>query len=199
MQIIKYYPKKEAADIEWQGEIRKISLECALKNGIDIFKEFPDEKVPLLLSESEEIFCLEYLYSQLDKYFKTKSMYYRKLREKGFSKVSAQKAVDTAEKNGFINDRYFAQRYVETYSSKKGRFALKRDLAAKGVSAEIIDEILADAPTDSDELYILAKKLFKGEKNPKEKAALYRKLIARGFTYEEVNSVVKRIFEENFV
>lgn len=197
MKIIKYHPKKQFVEIEWRDEICKISIECALKHKIDVFKEIPEETIPQLLAESEDFFALEYLYTQLDKYFKTKKMYYRKLLEKGFSKKSAQYAVDTAEANGFIDDRYFAERFIELNSAKKGKFALKRDLSAKGVSAEIIDELLAETPLQTEELYRLAKKLHKGENTPEAKATLYRKLLSRGFQYDEINAVIKRIFSED--
>lgn len=198
MKILKYYPKKQTAEIEWQGSIHTISDEAALKMRIDIFKDIPENALPELLAESEKVLCRQYLYSQLDRYFKTKQGYYQKLLEKGFSKTSARSALDDAEKNGFINDRYYAERYIEQNCAKKGRYKLKQELKSKGVSSEIIDEALENLPPQNEELLTLAQKLSKGKcDSPEEKARLYRKLASRGFGFDEINSVIKQIFSED--
>lgn len=199
MRISLYHPKKKTAEIEWRGKIVFLSEECAKKAGIDIHSDIPEELLPTLVAESEDFLCKKYLYSQLDKYFKTKYGYYKKLTEKGFSKSSAKKAVDKAEELGFIDDGYFVERYIERNCAKKGKFAIKRELLSKGVASDIIDAKLAEAEFSSDSLLALAEKLVKRTDDiRKDKATLYRKLVSRGFSYDDVNAAIQKIFSEDF-
>ncbi|MCI5790725.1 MAG: recombination regulator RecX [Clostridiales bacterium] len=197
MKILKYHPKKQTADLEWNGEIVSVSDEAAINMRIDIFKEIPDELIPELIERSEEVLCRQYLYSQLDKYFKPKYGYYKKLLEKGYRKDVAKKVVNDAEEKGFIDDRYFAERFVEQNAAKKGSYKLKQELRTKGISADIIDSVLENLPSQTEDLLVLAKKLVKNKENtPEERAKLYRKLASRGFSYDDINSVVKKIFSD---
>ncbi len=199
MQVLGYDKKQKATKVEHDGKILLIPAEAAAKMRVKLTDEIPDEILDELLSLSEEILCRQYLYDYAAKFVKTKRGYYTKLLEKGYSKSAAQKAVESAENYGIINDRVFAKSFVETNRSKKGRFALKNELSKKGVSAEIIDEVLSDMEPQDEQLVLLVKKLAKGGiKTREEKAKLCKKLISRGFSYDEIKRAVAEIFSDDF-
>lgn len=194
MKIINYNAKRHVGEIEWQGKIREISAEAALILRMDLNEELPEASIPDLLKLSEEILCRQYLYSYIGKYFKTRKGYYDKLHEKGYSREAAEKALDKAQENGYIDDRNFAERYVEANSYKKGYYKLKTELRNKGVGADIVDEVLETVGPQTEELLTLARKLCKKPLNsPEEKAKLSRKLASRGFSYDEINSVISKL------
>lgn len=194
MKILKYNSKTQTAEIEWHGSVKTISEEAALRERIDLFSDIAEEKIPLLLAESEKVLCRKYLYDQLSRYSKTKRGYLTKLLEKGFSRDAAREAVNAAEEYGYIDDLRYAERYVEANSAKKGYYRLKDELLKKGVPSSVAAEALDGLTADGEELLALAKKLAKTAPQTREdRAKLCRRLASRGFSYEEINAAVKRL------
>lgn len=90
---------------------------------------------------------------------------------------------------GYVDDRKFAEYYVENRFVKKGisRRRLEMELMHKGVAKDIIAEVLG-ARSDEEEIRkIIAKKR---ERYSAEKLTTY--LVRQGFSYE----LVKRLIEE---
>ena len=89
---------------------------------------------------------------------------------------------------GYVDDRKFAEYYVENRFAKKGisRKRLKMELIKKGVAKEIIDEVV-DVRNDEEEiLKIIAKKRAKYDD---EKLTQY--LCRQGFSYQLVQDLVR--------
>ncbi len=92
---------------------------------------------------------------------------------------------------GYLDDRRFAEWYVENRFVKKGvsRKRLRMELMKKGVATEIIDEVL-DGRDDEEELRkMIARKRSKYDDSQKLIAYLCR----QGFSYD----LVRRLVEEN--
>ena len=90
---------------------------------------------------------------------------------------------------GYIDDAKFARYYVENRFVKKGisRKRLKMELMKKGISKEIIDEVV-DARDDEEEiLKIIAKKRTKYDDDK-----LIQYLCRQGFSYQLAQSLVTR-------
>jgi len=92
--------------------------------------------------------------------------------------------------HGYIDDYKFAEWYVENRFVKKGvsQKRLKMELMKKGVSSEIIEEVLSDSErNDEDEIRkIIAKKRAKYDD---EKLIQY--LCRQGFSYQQVQDLVR--------
>ncbi len=137
--------------------------------------------------------CLNYLYTHIGKYSKTKKGYINKLYEKGFTTNVINKAIAIAEEKRFINDENFAQDYVSININKKGALKIKSELIIKGIEQNIIEKYLEDID-ESNKAYVLAEKFIKDkELDMKLIGKLYRHLCSKGFSYETVNNVVYRI------
>ena len=116
------------------------------------------------------------------------------LNKKIFEKKLDKKYIDTIterlKEKGFLSDFRFAEWYVENRFVKKGvsRKRLKMELMKKGVSAEIIDEVLDSSERNDEEeiLKIIAKKRAKYDD---EKLTQY--LCRQGFSYQLVNELVR--------
>lgn len=122
-----------------------------------------------------------------------------KLKLKKYPEDAINKCLNDFEKVGLINDAEFAKIWVKNrlVSRPKGKRILQRELQLKGISKEIISEVLDNVFTDYSE-YDLAKQL--ADKKWKtysrlqpEKASrkLYSFLIGRGFGYEIVSKVIR--------
>lgn len=111
--------------------------------------------------------------------------YSTKLRE-GYDKSLVPLVYKRLEAHGYINDEAFARNWVENRNTSKGisRQKLRQELQQKGISAQIIDTVLAeDLRDDRAELRkIIARK---AKKYPDEQK-LIQYLLRQGFNYSDV-------------
>lgn len=116
----------------------------------------------------------------------TKDYLYRKLSI-DISKFSHD-IISSLISKGYLDDRKFAEWYVENRFVKKGvsKKRLKMELAKKGVSREIIEEVL-DLRNDEEEIKkIIAKKRAKYDDDK-----LIQYLCRQGFPYQLVQDLVR--------
>ena len=90
---------------------------------------------------------------------------------------------------GYVDDRKFAEYYVENRFVKKGisQKRLKIELMRKGVTKEIIDEVLSGRDDEEEARKIIAKKRGKYDD---EKLVAY--LCRQGFTYDLAKRLVEK-------
>ena len=130
----------------------------------------------------------------------------RELREKllrTVDEVSAEKAIERFEELGYLDDEKFARNYAEHLFKNKNysNNHVKQELYNKGISRDIVAEIIEDSEIDSVEniITIINKKYYSklNAENGKEKvvAALMRK----GFSYGDIKSAFYRIENEEYV
>ena len=91
---------------------------------------------------------------------------------------------------GYVDDRKFAEFMVESRQGHKGvsERKLRLELQRKGVSAELIEQVLAIRPHDERaEIQRIIQKKGRRYDTPK----LINYLVRQGFDYETVRSVVE--------
>ena len=129
-------------------------------------------------------------------YKKTFSKKYRsktgELKDRdGVSKVITDRVFNRLQDKGFIDDETFARWWVESRHLKKGisHRKLYNELLLKGVTSEIINEILSISPrNDVNELQkVIAKKRHTYDDEQK----LIHYLIRQGFRYETIREVLQ--------
>jgi len=107
-----------------------------------------------------------------------------KLRQLKVEKESVAKVVNKLLSQKFLDDRKFAQLWVEHRrgSSPRGSFLIGRELHVKGIDQKIIDDVLEIKPEDELELAIeLAQKKMRTTEDPQKILAF---LARRGFRYD---------------
>ena len=97
---------------------------------------------------------------------------------------------------GYINDRGYASRFVESRHGSKSKLEIKMSLLHKGISKEIVSEVLEEYYEEQDESIaiqkLLEKKRFSSESaTEEEKKKMYGYLIRKGFRYEDVRQVIQ--------
>lgn len=78
----------------------------------------------------------------------------RKLQLRGFAASDAKASIERLVNDGYIDDRRYAERFITT-ARESGRFTgyrLRQELQHRGVSADLLDELLQKQPDQDREL-----------------------------------------------
>ena len=122
-----------------------------------------------------------------------------KLQRKQFIGEIVEKTLNRLDELGLLDDRSFALNYVGSRSKKKpsGRYKLRYELRQKGISEEVIDEVLSEYDSSSHCLDAALKKLpfLKGE-NRYRRRKLHAFLMNRGFDTETIRDTLDQIFQD---
>lgn len=121
-----------------------------------------------------------------------------KLRSKGFDEDVSRIVVDDLKSMGYINDKIYAQKFVFERSKlkPKSKKLLKMELSNKGISADIIDEVLDNFEYDEVTIIerLIKKKFGKYDlTDPKIEKKVFSFLRHRGFSYENIKHGLSNI------
>lgn len=123
-----------------------------------------------------------------------------KLHAKGFTPYAAETTVSRLKTLGYLDDRRFARAFAD-YFLRSGRGVgarLQQELRRKGISRELVDEVLAATGAEYDEAEILKGILdarfagFNAAKAPeKEKRRVMAYLQRRGFPLSRILQIFR--------
>ena len=65
-----------------------------------------------------------------------------KLKKSGYSEDTIARTMEYVRSFGYIDDRRYAEKFIDFAKGKKSRVKIVYDLSQKGVSGDIIDEVL---------------------------------------------------------
>lgn len=118
-----------------------------------------------------------------------------KLKKKGFLAFEINPALDYLEKKGFLDDGRFARAWLNTrvISKKEGRNRLAPELALRGVSFKIVEDVLNEFFSEHSEEDICRKALKKQLINGVDKPRLMRKMYRLGFSVSTVNICLEEL------
>ena len=120
----------------------------------------------------------------------------------GYTSDEVNTAIQKAVEKGVINDEFFAKEYVRIHSAKFGNVKLRHNLLKRGISPDLIDEVLASNEDGEDELTAadrLAQKVVNGKTvDQKLRARLARRLQSAGFSTATVIEIVNKYYGEDF-
>lgn len=130
---------------------------------------------------------------------KTEFEVFRYLKKKGFNERVCLRVVVFCLGKGLLNDRRYAEAYVEEFLRLKrgGRYKVWKKLMDKGISRKVIQEVLKEKLTDDKQMKLaleLARKKLKLIRSKKDKKAkIFRYLIQKGFSRNVAYKAVKNI------
>ena len=132
---------------------------------------------------------------------------YIKLRQKFSDDLLIKNCLTELQQKGFINDKEFALAFIsEKQKSKKwSKAKLRSELIKRGVSSEIISEVLNQTFNNEREIEsakeIAEKKLSQIIKKENDKRKVYQKIImylqSKGYDYEMSSEVVRKILKSD--
>lgn len=125
----------------------------------------------------------------------------RRLKEKGVEPDTIDEVVARLNRAGLVNDEAFASYWVEnrvTFRPRSSR-VLRQELKQKGVSEEVLREALANT-NDAEAAYAVAAKRARrlaGLEKQEFRRKLGEFLARRGFSYDTIEPVVERVWQES--
>lgn len=173
-----------------------ISLELVVREHLKVGLDIDEEYLRNLILEDEKGKALAKAIKYIGTNLKTAKQLRDYLRKKDYNPNTINYVMDKLIEYNYLDDENYARAYVLTYSTKYGKLKLKSQLKGKGVSDEIIDKYLDTANIDS--IKKVALKYMKNREFTYENCQkLSRFLYSRGYEFDEINSLVNRLKEEN--
>ena len=177
----------ESAFAVYKGELSRYHLE----EGAVLPPEVYEELVNRVLKKRATLRAMHIL----ERTDKTEAQLRRKLEESEYPKEAVESAIAYVTSYGYLDDRRYAEHYIEWKKQGKGKARLKMELVQKGISREIIEEVLES--TDFGETREMIRQiLLKKRKtdipmNEKEKQRLYGFLMRKGFSSSDILAVMR--------
>lgn len=182
-----------------------LNKETAVIFGLKQGKEIEEDELKQVITESEVKSAFEKSLDLLGRRMNSKKELIDKLLKKGYSEEVVQKTIEKLEDYHYVDDELFAKQFAESYK-KLSKKMLKEKLALKGISSDIILEIIGDRTSEDEfslcfvqaEKYLKTKTISCFKDYQKMQASLFRK----GFDFDTVKRVCKELvnkddFEEN--
>ncbi|SCW38985.1 SOS response regulatory protein OraA/RecX, interacts with RecA [Eubacterium ruminantium] len=118
-----------------------------------------------------------------------------KLKMNDYSSVAIERVIESLYKSKFLDDKRYAEAFIRSYSSTKGRKLMETELLHKNISSDVIndafDAFYEDEDYDEDEVIrsILDKK-YKGAdlSDIKTKTKVLSYFMRKGFSVDKVNN-----------
>lgn len=132
---------------------------------------------------------------------RTRGEIIQKLRDKGYSFAVASQVADYLQELSYIDDADYAARYIKDacYIKKHGRSRIVRELRAKKVAQDVIDNAFAAIDLDfRDSLKCLIEQRAKHYdlSNPKDKNRFTAFLARRGFGLGDILTQMQEYMEK---
>lgn len=120
------------------------------------------------------------------------------LKLKGYGAEVVKNALLKLAHYGYVNDALFAASYSQYHSSHKGPMRIRHELMSKGVKKEVIESnTLFDEEASLEACLSNAQKYMRGKhSDAKTLLSLKRHLLYKGYTYEQINTTVAKIHNE---
>lgn len=167
-----------------------------IKSKLKVGDEIDCEELENYQFEYEKITAFDKCIDLLSKGMKTKKQIKEYLQSKGYLPRVIQYVLDKLQEYKYIDDATYTDVFVKTYSKQKGKRALAYELKLKGVKQEIIDNCLKDLEDQSQIILDLAKKYLRSKPcNYATKTKLFRHLLSKGFSYDEITNVIDQNFD----
>ncbi|WP_313757367.1 RecX family transcriptional regulator [Tissierella sp.] len=179
-----------------------IDEELRYKYKLEIDMEVNDEFIKEVLEAEERSKVLNHALNLLSYRQRSENEIYNALKRKGFESSHIEYAMNYCRENRYLDDKDFAQSFIKdkTNLNKLGPKRIRYELILKGISKDIIDELLI---VDYEEQYEIAMEIalkkLKSYKND-DYNSIYRKLSGflqrKGYSYDIISKVVKDILKD---
>lgn len=178
-----------------------ISIEILYKYSLEKDTEIDEEYIENVLKAEEKNEAINYALNFLNFKWRTEKEIRDKMLLKGYDEEIIQETISYLKEQKLIDDRRFAEGFVKDKINfnKLGKYRLKNELYNKGISGDIIDEVLSENCDDELERAMeLGRKKLPSYKND-DKNAIYRKLGGflqrKGYSYDCISKVMRELLK----
>lgn len=198
---------KERVNIYVDGEYTfACDAEFVYKENLKLNMQIDLAKIKKIVIEDEFKKCKNTALRIIERSYKSEKEVHNKLIEKGYDEEVASGAVEFLREYGYVNDKNFAGMYIRDRLRTEGKNKIKYALIRKGIDDSIIKEAFyefIDEETEFDVAVKLAKRRYdsirKSESDKyKLSQKLYRFLVGKGYGFDLVSEVVKKVTNDEF-
>jgi regulatory protein len=168
---------------------------------LHIGQELDDDKIVQLKDEDEQEINYQRAIRFLGYRIRSNSEIKKHLELQGTSEDIIDSVVNRLERNGLLDDKQFAQLWVENRNEFRPRShrMLFVELNKKGIHPDVINQVLDDTSSDEELVFKAAENQVRKYRNLdwrdfRRKLSSY--LARRGFSYAVINPVVNQIWAE---
>lgn len=170
-----------------------LNAETIIKSGLKTGKEVSKEQIEDIQAENEKLIAFDKSLKYLAN-LKTEKQVKDYLCSKGYTTKTVNFCISKLNDYKYLNDEEFAKIYIRTYIERKGKRLIEFELKSKGIKEEIVKDILQNLPENDEILFNLAQKFLKNKPRDKKTAQkLFTRLSAKGFEYDEINKVIRKL------
>lgn len=178
-----------------------VSDDVIVKYNLYVGMEVDDDLIQDVLVSEEENKVLNYALNLLSYRQRSEKELVTSMNRKDYNEQHIEKTITYLKDNNYINDLEFAKSFVhdKINLNKYGPERIKYDLIVKGVSRDIIDEVIViDRGDQINMAREIAYKKIWSYKND-DKRNIYRKMSSflqrKGFSYDIISRVVREVIE----
>lgn len=178
-----------------------IDIEILYKYSLEVDMEIDESFIEDVLQGEEQNRANNYALNLLSYRWRSECEIRNSMNTKGYSQDTIDNTIKFLKEQELIDDRRFAESFIKDKINFRdwGSYRLKQELFSKGVSKNIVDEVIEKYCDDEFERAMnLASKKIKSYKND-DKNAIYRKLGGylqrKGYSYDVISKVLKEILK----
>lgn len=179
-----------------------IDEELKFKHKLEVGMEVDDEFIKEVLKSEEQNKVTNQALNLLSFRQRSEKEIYTALKRKGHEDIYIEKAIDYCREQRYLDDKAFAKAFIrdKLNLNKLGEQRIKYELLGKGISQNIIDDVLNISKDDQFEAALqLGEKKLPSYRND-DKNARYRKLSGflqrKGYSFDIVSKVVKQLLKD---
>jgi len=189
------------------GEKIILHKDVLYQSGLRKGDEISSDRFSFLNNQENFYLIKQKAFRLLQRRIHTSRELYIKLRQKFSDDLLIKNCLTELQQKGFINDKEFALAFIsEKQKSKKwSKAKLRSELIKRGVSSEIISEVLNQTFNNEREIEsakeLAEKKLSQIIKKENDKRKVYQKIMmylqSKGYDYEMSSEVVRKILKSD--
>lgn len=168
-----------------------IHSDIIVKYGFKVGKDIDEKKFIEALEESDYTICLNKSMEYISSKLKTTKQLKDYLYQKGYKSHTISRVIDKLNEYEVIDDKNYANAYIESNKGKLSKRNLQNKLAEKGIKKDIASEMLSDV-CDDEVCLKMAQKFMKNKEITKQNIEkLTRHLQYKGFDWESISKAVR--------
>lgn len=185
---------KSRVNVYVDGEyVLALELLTVMKLGLKIGTEVTETQLAEAALDTEQSVALERAMNYIARGRKTSFQLRKYITDKEYAPAVVNYVMDKMKYYGYIDDKAYAQAYVEQNSQSKGARRVKQELIQRGIKLSEAEEVSEQERDFSlDNATRLAERYMRGKDcDIKTIVKLQRYLVSRGYDFDIVNSVVR--------
>lgn len=171
-----------------------LSIDSVITSNIRPDREYSESEWNDILLSSDSRIGMDIAIDYLSRGMRTEGEIKLKLKEKKISYRAIDAIINRLIELDYINDKKYAELYINSYSDSRGKIRLRSELYSKGIDKELINNALDNLEDEETACIEVARKYFRGKTlDKKAKESLIRHLLSRGYTYDIVRNAISVI------